>query len=218
MSDIALLLKSIAIGIAVAAPVGPMSLLCIERTIHHRQLAGMIFGAGVAFADASYAAIAAFGITAVTSFLLSANVAIKLVGGLLLIYLGIKIAYTNPAASATRADGASGWKAFAVAYGLTITNPPTILYFVSIFASLSEFSSSVSAAIFTLGVLLGSLFWWAFLTTIVSKGANWLTPRVRTVINRLSGAVLIAFALYGLWTVLRTTVFPLALPSLGIRP
>ena len=106
------LLKSLGIGVAVAAPVGPMSLLCIHRTLDHGKGAGLVFGAGVAAADLTYAAIAAFGVTAISSVLLAGTFWIKLIGSLLLVVLGIRIALAAPhagnrAASLSPADAHS---------------------------------------------------------------------------------------------------------------
>src|SRR5258708_27876610 len=96
--DVWLFWKSFSIGVAVAAPVGPMSLLCIHRTLDHGQPAGLAFGAGIAAADLTYAAIAAFGITALSSLLLAGTYWIKLIRSLLLIVLSVLIALSKPPA------------------------------------------------------------------------------------------------------------------------
>lgn len=191
--DSGLLVKSVVIGIAVAAPVGPMSLLCIQRTMQRGQAAGLAFGGGVAAADGTYAAIAAFGVTTVSALLLSAGGGIKLFGSLILIYVGIRIARSRPDAPAQAAVHASGWQAFATAYLLTLTNPPTILYFAGIFASLAALSSAPQAAVFSAGVVLGSMLWWFLLTTLVVRAAGLLKPPVLLWINRVSGVVLAGF-------------------------
>ncbi len=193
-----LLLKSALIGFAVAAPVGPMGLMCMQRTLAHGQLAGLVLGAGVAAADFTYAAIAAFGVTTLTSALLAATPWIKLGGSVLLIYLGVKIAL-GKAGGATAGDAAAGHvRAFATAYGLTLTNLPTILFFAGIFASFGTFASVSESALFSVGVLLGSLAWWLVLTTLVRYGAAFIKPPFMLWVNRLSGAALVGFALYAL--------------------
>src|SRR5258706_7575290 len=123
---------------AVAAPVGPMSLLCIHRTLDHGRGAGLVFGAGIAAADMTYAAIAAFGVTAISSALLAGTFWIKLIGSLLLVVLGVRITLAAPPADNRAHAADSGWRAFLAAYGLTMTNPPTILFFAGIFASVSS--------------------------------------------------------------------------------
>jgi len=192
--------KSLAIGVAVAAPVGPMSLLCIHRTLDHGQPAGLTFGAGIAAADLTYAAIAAFGITAVSSLLLAGTVWIKLIGSLLLIVLGVRIALSKPAVDSLKPVVGSGLRAFATAYGLTLANPPTILFFAGTFASVASLATASESVIFSAGVFAGSMLWWIILTTLVTKSAALMKPPVMAWINRLSGLALIGFAAYGLAT------------------
>ena len=190
--------KSLSIGLAVAAPVGPMSLLCIHRTLDHGQSAGLVFGAGVAAADLTYAAIAAFGITAVSSVLLAGTFWIKLVGSLLLVVLGVRIALAKPQSDDGAGSAGSSQRAFITAYGLTMANPPTILFFAGIFASVASIASASLSATFAAGVFAGSMLWWVILTTLVSKSAAAFQPPTLLWINRISGAVLAAFAMYGL--------------------
>jgi threonine/homoserine/homoserine lactone efflux protein len=192
--------KSLSIGLAVAAPVGPMSLLCIHRTLGHGQGAGLIFGSGVAAADLTYAAIAAFGVTAVSSVLLAGTFWIKLVGSLLLVVLGVRIALATPRAGPDAGSAESGGRAFVAAYGLTIANPPTILFFAGIFASVASIASAWQSVTFAAGVFAGSMLWWVMLTTLVSKSAALFQRTVLLWINRISGTVLVAFAVYGLAT------------------
>lgn len=192
--------KSLSIGLAVAAPVGPMSLLCIHRTLDHGQGAGLVFGAGVAAADLTYAAIAAFGVTVVSTALLAGTFWIKLVGSLLLLALGVRIALAAPQADDRPRSADSGARAFLTAYGLTMANPPTILFFAGIFASVASMVSTAQSAIFAAGVFAGSLLWWTILTTLVSRSAALFRPLVLLWINRISGAVLVAFAVYAFAT------------------
>lgn len=190
--------KSVSIGLAVAAPVGPMSLLCIHRTLDHGRPAGLIFGAGIAAADFSYAAVAAFGITAVSAFLLAGTHWIKLIGSLLLMVLGVRIALSKPVPGARKSVARSGFRAFATAYGLTLANPPTILFFAGIFASVASLATASQAGIFAAGVFAGSMLWWIILTTVISRTSAVMKPPVMLWINRLSGVVLLGFAAYGL--------------------
>jgi threonine/homoserine/homoserine lactone efflux protein len=192
--------KSVSIGIAVAAPVGPMSLLCIQRTLDHGRGAGLVFGSGVAAADLTYAAIAAFGVTAISSLLLAAAFWIKLLCSAVLVLLGARIALAAPQASRPGNAAGSGGRAFLTAYALTMTNPPTILFFAGIFASVASMASASQSFTFAAGVFAGSMLWWAILTTLVAKSATWFRPSVLIWINRISGAVLIGFAVYGLAT------------------
>jgi threonine/homoserine/homoserine lactone efflux protein len=192
--------KSLSIGLAVAAPVGPMSLLCIHRTLDYGQGAGLVFGAGVAAADLTYAAIAAFGVTAVSSVLLAGTFWVKLVGSLLLVVLGLRIALAKPRSDNGPVSAGSSRRAFITAYGLTMANPPTILFFAGIFASVASIASASQSAAFAAGVFAGSMLWWVILTTLVSKSAAAFQPLTLLWINRTSGAVLAAFAIHGLAT------------------
>jgi threonine/homoserine/homoserine lactone efflux protein len=197
--DFLLFWKSLGIGVAVAAPVGPMGLLCIHRTLERGQLAGLVFGAGVAAADLTYAAIAAFGLTAVSSVLVAGTFWIKLIGSLILIVFGLRVALAAPQAPG-RSRHMIGGRAFLAAYGLTLTNPPTILFFAGIFASVTTMATTSQSILFAAGVFAGSMLWWLILTTIVSKSASLFRTPVLVWINRISGAVLVGFAAYGLAT------------------
>jgi threonine/homoserine/homoserine lactone efflux protein len=192
--------KSLGIGVAVAAPVGPMGLLCIHRTLDHGRGAGLVFGAGVAAADLTYATIAAFGVTAVSSVLLAGAPWIRLTGSALLLVLALRIAFSAPPAGDRKRAAGAGWRAFLAAYGLTLANPPTILFFAGIFASVASIASTSRSITFAAGVFAGSLLWWVILTGLVSRSATLFGPPVLLWINRASGAVLGGFALYGLAT------------------
>ena len=197
--DFLLFWKSLGIGIAVAAPVGPMSLLCIHSTLERGQPAGLVFGAGVAAADLTYAAIAAFGLTAVSSVLVAGTFWIKLIGSLILVVFGLRVALAAPR-TPQRSQPMIGGRAFLAAYGLTMTNPPTILFFAGIFASVTTMATTSRSILFAGGVFAGSMLWWLILTTIVSKSASLFRTPVLVWINRISGAVLVGFAAYGFAT------------------
>lgn len=201
-----LFVESFGIGLAVAAPVGPMALLCISRSLHFGAGNGLLFGSGIAAADATYAAIAAAGLTAVSALLLDMTPWIKGVGGLLLLWLGLRTALAPTADGSHPPPAGSRLRAFATAYGLTIANPPTILYFAGIFASLGGIAASRAAPLFPLGVFAGSLAWWLLLVTLVRRSRHWLTAPVMRWINRGSGLVLVGFALTALGS-LATGVF-----------
>ena len=192
--------KALSTGLAVAAPVGPMSLLCIHRTLDHGRASGLVFGAGIAAADMTYAALAGFGVTAISSLLLAGSFWIRLAGSLLLIVLGVRVAVAVPATD-NRADQMhSPGRSFLVAYGLTLANPPTIIFFAGIFAALASVAVVSHAATFAVGVFAGSMLWWLLLTLVVSRSAQVFRPPVMVWINRVSGVVLVSFALYGLAT------------------
>lgn len=196
--DPGLFVQALLIGLAVAAPVGPMALMCMERTLSRGQRSGLSFGLGVACADASYAALAAFGVAAATDALLFAGAAIRWVGALLMIYFGLSIALAKPVATEARQTTESSLRGFLVAYGLTLTNPPTIVFFAGVFAALGTGRAAASPGPFVFGVLAGSALWWLVLTTAIKFGRHYISDTVRVWINRVAGLAVVAFAVYGL--------------------
>ena len=197
------------IGVSVAAPVGPIGVLTIQRTLARGRLYGFVTGLGVASADALYGVIAAFGLTVIANALISAQTAIKLVGGLFLLYLGLRT-FFSPAptnANAAPADDRSRgglFGAYASAFALTLTNPITILVFAGIFAgaglsAVGEVGGDALCALaLVIGVFSGSTLWWLLLSSATGLLRTRFTPRVLVWINRLSGAVILAFALAAL--------------------
>jgi threonine/homoserine/homoserine lactone efflux protein len=193
--DPSFLARGLVVGFTVAAAVGPISLLTMRRTIAHGRVYGLVSGLGVAAADASYGAVAAFGLTAVTAVLVGARTALALVGGGFLVWLAARTILARPAASAADTEERPGLPAaFLSIYGLTMTNPMTILSFAGVFAGIGLGGrGGLEAALLTLGVFLGSGLWWVLLTAIVARLRDRITPRALLWINRLSGSVLLAF-------------------------
>ena len=186
--------RAIVLGFTVAAAVGPISLLTIRRTLAHGRLYGLASGFGVALADGTYAAIAAFGLSAITAVLVGARTFLALAGGVVIAYLGLRTLRSRPGEVATDAARPGLAAATASIYGLTMTNPMTILSFAAIFGALGLARHGIGeAALFSLGVFLGSGLWWLLLVSIV----GWLQPRVTltalTWLNRLSGLALVIF-------------------------
>jgi threonine/homoserine/homoserine lactone efflux protein len=192
--DLSFLARGLAVGFTVASAVGPISLLTIRRTLAHGRLYGLVSGLGVALADASYGGIAAFGLTAVTTILVGARGALGLIGGMFLVWLAIRTIRAEPADVAEADDRPGLAGAFLSIYGLTMTNPMTILSFTGIFAGLGLAGhGGTEAALLTLGVFLGSSLWWVVLTTTVGLLRTRLTASVLVWINRVSGAALLVF-------------------------
>jgi threonine/homoserine/homoserine lactone efflux protein len=193
--DLSFFPRGAVIGFTVAVGVGPISLLAIRRTLDHGRVYGLASGFGVAAADATYGAIAAFGLTAVTAILVGARSALALVGGLFLLWLGVRTILAGPperAAAVRERPGLAG--AAASIYGLTMTNPTTILSFGAIFAGFGlAGGSALEALLLTAGVFLGSMLWWLVLTSVTAAFRARVTPRVLRWLTRLSGAALAAF-------------------------
>jgi threonine/homoserine/homoserine lactone efflux protein len=193
--DLSFLTRGLVIGFTVALGVGPISLLTIRRTLAHGRAYGLASGLGVAAADASYGAVAAFGLTAVTAVLVGARPVLASVGGMFLVWLGARTVLAPPATHAAADHERPGLAGAAVSiFGLTMTNPMTILSFAAIFAGFGLAGGSAGeAALLTLGVFLGSLSWWLILTSAVAALRSRVTPGVLHGLTRLSGAALLVF-------------------------
>jgi threonine/homoserine/homoserine lactone efflux protein len=192
--DPSLLVRGLVLGFTIAAAVGPISLLVIRRTLAHGRVYGLASGMGVALADATYGGIAAFGLTAVTSVLVGGRAVLGLVGGAFLVYLAVRTMTAEPreVAEATDRPGLGG--AFLSIFGLTMTNPMTILSFGAIFAGLGFVGDSAAdAALLTLGVFFGSASWWVVLTAALGLFRGRMSLGLLRWINRISGAVLLVF-------------------------
>src|SRR5574340_244954 len=205
--NISFFIRGLPIGIAIAATVGPMSILCIQRTLNKGQLYGFISGLGIATADGVYGTIAAFGLTLITNFLLNEQIWIRLIGGLFLMYLGIKTMLSHPSERAARIDMKSNgyFGAYASTLFLTLTNPLTILSFAAIFAGIGVGSASknyISAAAVALGVFSGSTLWWIILTSAISLFRKKLNTRWLLWINRVSGVIITIFGIAALISLL----------------
>lgn len=194
-------LKGLLLGFSIAAPVGPIGILCIQRSLNRGFWAGFVSGLGAATADTVYGLIAAFGITAVSAILIAQADLLGIGGGLFLCYLGVKTFNSKPATVAMADQSKSLIGAYASTFALTITNPMTILAFTLIFSGMGLASASSTAgtsALMVLGVFIGSSLWWLLLT----GGASWLKDRFDAQkmvwINRIAGVVIAVFGLLSL--------------------
>ena len=193
------MVRGVVIGFSIAAPVGPIGVLCIRRTLADGRPAGLLTGLGAATADAVYGAIAALGLTALTDALVGGQGWIRLIGGAFLIYLGVRTLLAKPAereAAVPRRAGLLG--AFASTFVLTLTNPMTILSFVAVFAALGLGTSHpepLSAAGLVLGVFVGSALWWLTLSAAVGLFRSRFDVQALTWVNRVSGAIITVFGL-----------------------
>lgn len=196
--DPALLLRGVVLGFTIAAAVGPISLLCIRRTLAEGRIVGLASGLGVATADATYGAIAAFGLTAVTGVLVDGRRVLGLVGGFFLLWLAWRMFRAQPGVAAAEVGsprrGLPG--ACLSTLALTLTNPMTILSFAALFVGLGVTPGDLGgAATMSLGVFLGSAAWWVVLTGLVGALRSRITPTWLRRVNVASGLVIGAFAL-----------------------
>jgi threonine/homoserine/homoserine lactone efflux protein len=199
-------LRGLIIGFSIAAPVGPIGVLCIRRTLAEGRASGFISGLGAATADAIYGCIAGFGLTFISSFLISQQLWFRVIGGTFLCYLGIKTLLARPAEKAASAKGYGLAGAYASTFLLTLTNPMTILSFAAIFAGLGVGSTGgnyVFAGLLVLGVFLGSAAWWLILSGVVGVfRTKFDISRLRWV-NRISGIIITGFGVLAFLSLIR---------------
>ncbi len=196
-------------GLAIAAPVGPIGILCIRRTVAQGRAAGLLSGLGAATADALYGSVAAFGLTAVSGLLVAQRNWLGLAGGAFLCYLGVRTFLAAPAPLPTRTPQGQLVGSYASALALTLANPMTILSFAAIFAGMGlggGASGPIDAALLVLGVFLGSAAWWLALSTGISLLRGGVNAAVLRWVNRVSGAVIVAFGIAAILLVVAPAV------------
>ncbi len=199
--DVSLFWQGLIFGLAIAAPVGPIGVLTIRRTLVGGLLVGLLSGLGAATADAFYGSVAALGLTAVSTFLIEQQLWLRLFGGLFLMYLGLK-AMRQPALANSQADAPQPDMGYLAAYTstflLTLSNPVTILSFTAVFAGFglgSRVSGAGAGLQLVAGVFLGSALWWLTLCGVVTAVRARLSPAAYRLINIVSGLILAGFGL-----------------------
>lgn len=186
------LLRGIVLGFCASAPVGPVGLLCIRRTLASGMSAGIFSGLGAALADSLYGCVAAFGISAVSGFLLRNRNAFRLAGGIFLCCFGLCMMHARRDRNDVGRPPSSGGL-FISTFVLTASNPLTVLSFVAIFSGLG-FHPSCPFTLAT-GVFIGSVLWWSLLSGGVSLFRRRMSPTVFTWIDLISGGVIAAFGI-----------------------
>ena len=203
MDWVPLFLSSLLIGLSIAAPVGPIGLLTIQRSLDHGARAGLATGLGAAAADAVYGAVGAYGVTWLVDALIAARVPLALFGGAFLLWMAWKL-WRAPLAerAAATAPAAGAWQYFGGTFLLTLSNPATIFSFIAIFGSMSgglgNRGAVASPAVMVAGVLIGSALWWLFLSGAVGHLRERFDARWRRRVNLVSALVLAGFAVWQL--------------------
>jgi threonine/homoserine/homoserine lactone efflux protein len=194
-----ILLRGVVVGLSIAAPVGPIGVLCIRRTLSKGRLAGLVSGLGAATADAVYGCIAAFGLSLISELLVGQEMWLRLAGGLFLCALGIRTLFSPAAQEAAQVRGTGLTSIYASTFALTLTNPMTVLSFAAILSGLGVAEGDMgSAVLLVLGVFVGSALWWLTLSTLVGWIKRRLTLGILGWVNRLSGLVILCFGVYAL--------------------
>jgi threonine/homoserine/homoserine lactone efflux protein len=207
--DITFFYKGLIIGFSIAAPVGPIGILCINRTLSSGKIVGLLTGLGAATADALYGSIAAFGLTFISAFLVQQQLWFRLIGGIFLCYLGLRTMFSTTMNNSTHANPTSMWRVYGSTFFLTLTNPLTILAFTAIFSGIGLVSlggSYSSAGITVFGVFLGSACWWFILSSLTSLLRDRINRSVLIWVNRISGLVILGFgivAFIGVYSIIR---------------
>lgn len=198
------LIKGIVLGFFIAAPVGPIGVLCIRRTLSGGRLNGFLSGLGAAAADTIYGCIAAFGITAISAFLFDHQLYVHLIGGFFLLYLGYTTYKSVPAEVAPKAGGSGLIGAFTSTFFLTLSNPMTIISFGAVFAGVGVGATAgdyLQAGILVFGIFIGSALWWLFLSGTVNMLRSRFSPKRMVWVNRLSGVIITGFGLLSIITI-----------------
>lgn len=203
-APLAVVARTFVIGIAVAAPVGAMGVLCMQRTLERGWRSGMATGLGIATADGIYAGLAAFGVAAVSSAFVAWQTPLRLLGGAVLLYLGIRTMMRSRDSDCDRVPVVSpSGSHYVAALGLTLTNPMTIMAFGAVFAGagLSAAPSAGVAVLATAGVAFGSLTWWLLLVTLVTLVRHRVGDALTVGVSRVSGVVIAAFGIAAMLSV-----------------
>lgn len=196
MMNFELPMRGIATGLIIAAPVGPVNVLCIQRTIGKGWKSGLVSGLGAAVADTIYGAIAGFSITLVIDFLLREQFWIRVLGGALLIAIGVMYYFREPQKLGESKDE-STHSDFVSTFLLTLTNPTTVLSFVAVLATLGMREQRAVAMTLLLvgGIFCGSMMWWTLLTGVVNCLRREITHRTMLWMNRIAGLAIGGFGI-----------------------
>ncbi|NLH81771.1 MAG: LysE family transporter [Phyllobacteriaceae bacterium] len=197
MSSLPLLLTGFGVGVVFSAPVGPVNILCVQRAFRSGFFSGLAAGWGAVAADGIFSAVAAFGITAVSGFVEGHSTWLQTIGGLLLIAFGIRTARAHPHFDAGEDETATLLRTAMATFGMTITNPATVLGFLALFGSLGEWAPKpgdwLAAGMFVAGVVAGGSSWWLVVSASIAALRDHMTDRTLARINLVAGALLILF-------------------------
>lgn len=195
-------IKGLILGLSIAAPVGPIGVICIRRSLNESRLSGIVSGLGAASADAFYASIAAFGLTYLSNILTSQQHLARFAGGIFLFFLGIRTFLRKSNFSSLSPIKKKNLTSnFFTTFLLTLSNPITVISFTAIFSGAGLLNSTVSTGspfFLVLGVFLGSTLWWVFLSSIVGTLRFKISPSHIIWINRISGSIIIGFGIFSL--------------------
>jgi threonine/homoserine/homoserine lactone efflux protein len=194
--DLTLLFKGIVIGFAMAIPIGPIGIMCIRKTLAEGRVRGLVVGLGAATADMVFASIAAFGLTVISNSLLSQKVLIRLIGGAIILYIGLRIFYAKSSEPEFNIRQGGYFKSYFSILILTLTNPFTVFAFIAVFATfdLGTGLNFFSALTLVTGVFAGSALWFISLSSFVTIFRSKLDLARLQRVNKIAGVLIILSA------------------------
>jgi len=190
--------KGLILGFSIAAPLGPIGLMCIKRTLQGGRLSGIFSGLGAASADALYGSLAAFGLAALFQKISWVQTWTQILGSAFIIYLGVKFVLEKAGANTESEVNAAGrGRIYLTTFLLTMSNPITIFAFLGMFAG-AGVTTSISAILVVTGIFSGSMLWWI----VLAFATHWLGKRLNSTVllwvNRAAGIALVGFGLYSI--------------------
>lgn len=186
----------ILIGLIMAAPLGPVNIICLRRALSKGPMNGFIVGLGAALADGIFGTMAAFGLLSVTKILEELGIWVEVAGGIILIVVALKLWFAHPHLADVKDSYKDRIKAAIGTFFLTMTNPMTVVGFVALFVGLGLGDMGrnyINAALMSIGILLGSVLWWAILSVAAGKITRKLSDKHLANINKISAAIIFAF-------------------------
>lgn len=199
MNSLFIFLQAMVVGFAIAAPVGPIGILCIKHTISAGFWAGIVTGLGSALAGATYGTLVVFGLTAITTFVTSEIFWVKLIGGLLLMFLGMReLRSSQRLIPVNHTEHATLANSLGTAFIIALSNPMTVIgYFSMVPALAANFCCTPAQGVVLVGgIFAGSMSWWLLLSSLVATTRRRLPQKFLNLINKGAGIVLIAFGFF----------------------
>ena len=206
--DFSFFIQGIIIGLTLAVPVGPIALICIQRTLTDGRFHGIFSGIGVATADSFYAAVTVLGLTIISSVIVTNQFLFRFLAGIVLIFVGVRVFMSRPPCVCTKTVHETYFKDYLSMVGIAIANPLTLVFFLIVlpgFGIVINSTAFLSAAEFVAGVFLGSTVWWIFLCGTIGSMRSRFSVKTLGLINRVSG-VLISVCGAGMLVLLTMTI------------
>jgi len=193
--------NGVILGFSASVPLGPIGLICIQKTLNRGRWAGIISGAGAASSDTFFAIIAAFGISFISNFIEQQQFTLRIIGSIILVLLGLKIFLTNLAIQIRKQNRKKNnlLSDFISIFFLTLSNPVTVFVFGAVFASsgvIKVQNTFVDLVFIVIGVFAGAMFWWLILTNIVNSFRKKFNLKRLWWINKITGAVIVLFGIF----------------------